>query len=128
MSHPTTFFFTVCHISLTSLLVCSRLDKIDRVLAEEITPTLEKLRLEKGNYITYTANETKMERAERFMVAHHYHAATKKLEAEDNVLNGMKMEVDACMEKAQELKSSIEEKSGAMEELRQKKGGAMSKS
>lgn len=49
------------------------------MLAEEITPTLEKLRLEKGNYLTYTANETKIERAERFIVANRYHVAMKSL-------------------------------------------------
>jgi chromosome segregation ATPase len=53
--------------------------QIDRVLTEEITPTLEKLRMEKGNYLTFMANETKIERSERFCVAYEYKKATDTL-------------------------------------------------
>ena len=34
--------------------------EIDRVLSEEITPTLDKLRMEKTNYLSYTGNATKV--------------------------------------------------------------------
>lgn len=39
----------------------------------------------------------------------------------------MKAEVDGCLEKAHELATSIAEKDKEMDELRQKKGGEMSK-
>ena len=50
----------------------TKVDEINSILAEEITPTLEKLRGEKGHYLKWSANNTEMERLERFCVAFSY--------------------------------------------------------
>jgi structural maintenance of chromosome 2 len=43
--------------------------EISKVLAEEITPTLEKLRADKRQYLTWAANNTECERLSRFCIA-----------------------------------------------------------
>jgi len=46
--------------------------EITKVLQEEITPTLEKLRADKRQYLTWAANNTECERLGRFCVAHEF--------------------------------------------------------
>lgn len=46
-----------------------KVEEINTILAEEITPTLEKLRNEKAQYLQWSANESEIERCERYMVA-----------------------------------------------------------
>lgn len=59
-----------------------KLDQINSVLCEEITPTLEKLRGEKQNYLKWSKNHADIERLERLVVAGEYYKATKALDAE----------------------------------------------
>lgn len=51
--------------------------EIERVLAEEITPTLERLRSEKAKYLKFSSNSAACSRLERFCVAHDYVEAQK---------------------------------------------------
>ena len=57
-----------------------KLDELNRVLAEEITPTLERLRGEKEGYLQWSKNSADIERMERFVVAFQYYEAKKALE------------------------------------------------
>ena len=59
-----------------------KLDQINAVLSEEITPTLEKLRGEKQNYLKWSKNHADIERLERFVVAGEYHKSIMALDAE----------------------------------------------
>jgi len=49
-----------------------KVEEISKLLAEEITPSLEKLRKERAHYMQWTANNTECERLERFCVAYEY--------------------------------------------------------
>lgn len=49
-----------------------KVDEINSVLAEEITPTLERLRGEKQHYLKWSKNNADIERIERFVVASDY--------------------------------------------------------
>ena len=47
----------------------AKVEEIDRVLAQDITPTLERLREEKSHYLRWSANAAEVARLERFCVA-----------------------------------------------------------
>jgi structural maintenance of chromosome 2 len=55
----------------------AKVDEIDRVLAADITPTLERLREEKSHYLRWSANAAEVSRLERFCVAAEYDEAEK---------------------------------------------------
>ncbi|TYZ67016.1 hypothetical protein PybrP1_011486 [[Pythium] brassicae (nom. inval.)] len=57
-----------------------KVDEINAILADEITPTLEKLRAEKTHYLKWAANNTEMERLARFCVAFDFQKARDALE------------------------------------------------
>ncbi|GKY98410.1 hypothetical protein MPSEU_000798500 [Mayamaea pseudoterrestris] len=59
-----------------------KLDQINSVLCEEITPTLEKLRGEKQSYLKWSKIHADIERLERLVVAGEYHKALLALDAE----------------------------------------------
>lgn len=58
----------------------TKVDELNAVLSEEITPTLERLRGEKQNYLKWSKNSADIERNERFVVASHFMDAQKALE------------------------------------------------
>lgn len=58
----------------------AKLDELNSVLAEEITPTLERLRGEKQNYLKWSKNSADIERIERFVIAHNFQRAVTSLE------------------------------------------------
>jgi len=58
----------------------AKVDELNSVLSEEITPTLERLRGEKQNYLKWSKNSADIERIERFVVASEYMNAQKALE------------------------------------------------
>ena len=49
-----------------------KVDEIDKILAEEITPTLEKRRQEATQYHKWVANQTEVDRLQRFVTAYNY--------------------------------------------------------
>lgn len=53
----------------------AKLDEINAVLEEEITPTLERLRGEKQNYLKWSKNSADLERYNRFCIAHQFQMA-----------------------------------------------------
>jgi structural maintenance of chromosome 2 len=53
----------------------AKVEEINKVLEEEITPTLERLRGEKQNYLKWSKNSADFERLERFCIAHQYYSA-----------------------------------------------------
>ena len=58
----------------------AKLDEINAVLEEEITPTLERLRGEKQNYLKWCKNSADLERLDRFCIAHQFQVAQAALE------------------------------------------------
>jgi len=93
-----------------------KVEEINTVLSEEITPTLERLRGEKQHYLKWSKNNADIERIERFVVASQYSKAHETLctnEAERSVI-----EVDVqrdenivavCQEQAKQKEKEIEE-------------------
>eukprot|EP01098_Paradermamoeba_levis_P016998 TRINITY_DN9495_c0_g1_i1.p1 TRINITY_DN9495_c0_g1~~TRINITY_DN9495_c0_g1_i1.p1 ORF type:complete len:584 (-),score=203.12 TRINITY_DN9495_c0_g1_i1:5-1756(-) len=56
-----------------------KVEEINKVLASEITPTLEKLRGERSHYLQWMQNSTECERLTRFCIAYEYFKAEKTL-------------------------------------------------
>ena len=57
-----------------------KLDELNSILNERITPTLERLRGEKQAYLQWSKNQADLERLERFVVAADYYRAVQSLQ------------------------------------------------
>jgi structural maintenance of chromosome 2 len=79
----------------------SKVDELNSVLSEEITPTLERLRGEKQSYLKWSKNSADIERIERFVIANEYMKAQQALD--NNVEGSAEME-----EKVSELETEAE--------------------
>lgn len=67
----------------------NKVDEINRLLAEEITPTLEKLQRERANYMLWVSNSNEIERLQRFCVAFEYMQVKHRLENKNHQLEEM---------------------------------------
>mmetsp|Transcript_75703 Transcript_75703/g.180888 ORF Transcript_75703/g.180888 Transcript_75703/m.180888 type:complete len:1202 (-) Transcript_75703:118-3723(-) len=67
----------------------NKVDEINRLLSEEITPTLEKLQKERSNYMLWVSNNNEIERLERFCVAYEYVQFKNRLENKNQQLEEM---------------------------------------
>lgn len=68
----------------------AKVDELNSVLSEEITPTLERLRGEKQSYLKWSKNSADIERIERFVIASEFMKAQKALD--NNVEGSVEME------------------------------------
>jgi structural maintenance of chromosome 2 len=87
-----------------------KVDEINKVLEEEITPTLERLRGEKENYLKWSKNSADVERLERFCIAHQFYSAQKALQTNQGDVELMEQEVETLEEKATEYQELVSEK------------------
>eukprot|EP00931_Biecheleriopsis_adriatica_P099773 TRINITY_DN744_c0_g2_i1.p1 TRINITY_DN744_c0_g2~~TRINITY_DN744_c0_g2_i1.p1 ORF type:complete len:1210 (-),score=407.19 TRINITY_DN744_c0_g2_i1:340-3969(-) len=67
----------------------NKVDEINRLLSEEITPTLEKLQKERANYMLWVSNNNEIERLQRFCVAYEYVQVKSRLENKNQQLEEM---------------------------------------
>mmetsp|Transcript_26122 Transcript_26122/g.75411 ORF Transcript_26122/g.75411 Transcript_26122/m.75411 type:complete len:1203 (-) Transcript_26122:61-3669(-) len=67
----------------------NKVDEINRLLSEEITPTLEKLQRERANYMLWVSNNNEMDRLQRFCVAFEYCQVKHRLENKNQQLDEM---------------------------------------
>lgn len=88
----------------------AKLEEINKVLEEEITPTLERLRGEKQNYLKWSKNSADVERLERFCIAYQYFSAQKALQTNQGDVEEMEKEAETLEEKAEEYQELVSEK------------------
>lgn len=67
----------------------NKVDEINKLLAEEITPTLEKLQKERANYMRWVSNNNEMERLQRFVIAYEYVQLKDRAENKNQQLDEM---------------------------------------
>jgi structural maintenance of chromosome 2 len=79
-----------------------KVDEINRVLLEEITPTLEKLRKERGEYVQWAQNQQDVERLKRFCVAWEYSKAMQVLESSNGDVQSLEREIDSLQARNKE--------------------------
>ncbi|EKX44205.1 condensin subunit, structural maintenance of chromosome protein 2, SMC2 [Guillardia theta CCMP2712] len=103
----------------------TKLEEIQRILKEDITPTLEKLRTERAAYIQWTSGNTERERLERFCTAWEFTQAenlTRK--AADEMLQ-MEADKKDMEKKCKDLSAEIAEKEEIVKSLQRAKANEM---
>ncbi|ETW01694.1 hypothetical protein H310_06310 [Aphanomyces invadans] len=85
-----------------------KVDEINKILAEEITPTLEKLRKEKMNYMQWAANNTEMERLTRFCIAYEFTKAEQISAKSTTELKDMEEKVEALAQSRRNHEAQME--------------------
>jgi structural maintenance of chromosome 2 len=104
-----------------------KVDEINAILQEEITPTLERLRGEKENYLKWSKNKADIERIERFVVASEYMRAKEALVKNDHEINEMEERLNTKQSEADEYWKRVEEKEKEMEEFSERLNGEFGK-
>ncbi len=94
----------------------AKVDEINAVLEEEITPTLERLRGEKQNYLKWSKNTADLERLKRFCVAYQYFKAQLALTENAEGVTAMEDEVRELDEQAKGYRAQAKEKEKEMNE------------
>jgi structural maintenance of chromosome 2 len=87
-----------------------KVDELNAVLSEEITPTLERLRGEKQNYLKWSKNNADIERVDRFVIAHDFTKAFKALENNVEDVSEMKDQVEGLLNNAAKGRDELKEK------------------
>ena len=105
-----------------------KVDEINSVLAEEITPTLERLRGEKQHYLKWSKNSADIERIERFVVASDYKRAEEALEAHEKEVDQMESQLTEKENEENTSKANIQQKEVEMEELSSQLNGEFGES
>jgi len=70
----------------------NKVDEINRLLSEEITPTLQKLQRERENYMRWVRNNNDIDMLSRFCIAYEYIQAKTRLDSRNNQLEEMETE------------------------------------
>lgn len=103
----------------------AKLDEINAVLAEEITPTLERLRGEKQNYLKWSKNSADVERLELFCVAHQFQVASKALEQNSDGVLAMEEKVVALDAEVEQYREQIADKDNEIQGASSKLNGEL---
>lgn len=94
----------------------SKVNEINKILNEDITPTLEKLRAQRTAYLQWASNSTEVERLRRQQTAYEYYSACEYLHEgnEENRLIteelNLKDSTKHLSEKRKELNDELEER------------------
>ena len=95
----------------------NKVNEINNVLNEEITPTLERLRGEKQHYLAWNLNKTKMEGLKRFVIASDFIYAQKLLEKSEAQTEKYELEAQQYQDTIDGCKIQIAKKEEEMEVL-----------
>mmetsp|Transcript_50030 Transcript_50030/g.160046 ORF Transcript_50030/g.160046 Transcript_50030/m.160046 type:complete len:1214 (-) Transcript_50030:205-3846(-) len=103
----------------------NKVDEINRLLSEEITPTLEKLQRERANYMMWVSNNNEIERLQRFCVAYEYVQVKHRLENKNQQLDEMEESrqqlvgaVKALDDREVEINKELKERTAARDKQR----------
>ena len=106
----------------------AKVDELNSVLSEEITPTLERLRGEKQAYLKWSKNNADMERIERFVIASEFMQAQQALDSNVEGSADMEQQVQELEEQEQVFREEITLKEEEVAELSAKLKGEFEKS
>jgi structural maintenance of chromosome 2 len=81
----------------------AKVDEINKLLSEEITPTLEKLQKERQNYMLWVSNNNEMERLQRFCIAYEYLQVQDRLQNRNKHLEEMEEALQALVSGVKQL-------------------------
>ena len=86
-----------------------KVTEIDQLLEEEILPTIEKLRKERGEYMKWASANDTLERLRRFCVAVEFCEAEEEMEKASKASENLKETVEEHLSKAMEAKAMSRE-------------------
>jgi structural maintenance of chromosome 2 len=95
----------------------AKVDELNSVLSEEITPTLERLRGEKQSYLKWSKNNADIERIERFVIASDFMKAQNALDSNVEGFSEMEEQIVTLETEAEGYQKQIEERSEAAEKI-----------
>jgi structural maintenance of chromosome 2 len=98
-----------------------KVEEINKVLKEEITPTLENLRKERALYIKWSNNQSDIERLTRFTVAYEYTKAQETLTASSADLQKMEDQLDSLKARENEINEILEQHKEQLAKLAKQK-------
>ena len=105
----------------TLALKQSKVDQMDQILRDEITPTLEKRRAESAQYQRWVRNMQEVDRKKRLVVAYQYHQQVNMLESVDATEANLEQETLALRDSSVSLTDQMQECKDEYAELRQQK-------
>jgi len=94
-----------------------KVDEINSILSEEITPTLERLRGEKQQYLKWSKNNADIERIERFVVASEYVSAQNTLCKNSEDVAKMEEKVAMHEQTMSSAREEVQEKEEEIEKI-----------
>eukprot|EP00658_Telonema_sp_P-2_P042424 TRINITY_DN3045_c0_g1_i2.p1 TRINITY_DN3045_c0_g1~~TRINITY_DN3045_c0_g1_i2.p1 ORF type:complete len:1075 (+),score=458.76 TRINITY_DN3045_c0_g1_i2:119-3343(+) len=103
-----------------------RVDEINQLLSEEITPQLETLRKQKDQYLQWTANNTEAERLGRFSTAYQYSSAVESLTQSADGMDALQAKMDELDGKQTDATEELERVDKHIEQLKEEKARQMS--
>eukprot|EP00624_Nannochloropsis_granulata_P000256 evm.model.NODE_10904_length_5915_cov_18.506340.1 len=95
----------------------AKMQEIQKVLANEITPTLDRLRKEKKHYLQWSKNNTEIEKLQRLCVAHQFTQLHEEVSRSADELLGMETERDRLKAEIGTLKAGVKERSAEAAKL-----------
>ncbi|GLD91902.1 hypothetical protein PINS_up000435 [Pythium insidiosum] len=104
-----------------------KVEEINKILADEITPTLEKLRSEKTHYLQWSANNTEMERLQRFCIAYEYQKAQDALKNTAHNVEKMQNQLKEAEQQEAAINEEVELVEDQMAMLHKKREKEMGK-
>ncbi|GBG33111.1 Structural maintenance of chromosomes protein 2-2 [Hondaea fermentalgiana] len=87
----------------------TKVDEIETLLAEEITPKLDKLRNEKQSYLKWASQNTEIERLQRFCVAHRYYECVKLVTDADAHESTLASQIQALETEMNDMRATLED-------------------
>jgi structural maintenance of chromosome 2 len=105
----------------------AKVDELNTVLSEEITPTLEKLRGEKQSYLKWSKNSSDIERIERFVIASEFMKAQKGLDRNVDGSAEMERQIKQLEAEVEAYEAQIAEKEEEASTLSSKLKGEFEK-
>eukprot|EP00884_Botryococcus_braunii_P016555 jgi/Botrbrau1/3583/Bobra.0078s0035.1 len=87
-----------------------KVDEIDKVLAEDILPALERLKRERGEYMEWQAANAKLDRLRRFCVAFQYVEAKRLQQQGDEEVKSVQSRIDELGQQAASLEEDLKDK------------------
>eukprot|EP00579_Thalassiosira_antarctica_P001246 CAMPEP_0201869280 /NCGR_PEP_ID=MMETSP0902-20130614/2848_1 /ASSEMBLY_ACC=CAM_ASM_000551 /TAXON_ID=420261 /ORGANISM="Thalassiosira antarctica, Strain CCMP982" /LENGTH=1207 /DNA_ID=CAMNT_0048394759 /DNA_START=222 /DNA_END=3845 /DNA_ORIENTATION=+ len=97
-----------------------KVDEINSILSEEITPTLERLRGEKQQYLKWSKNNADIERIERFVVASEFVSAHSTLSKNSEDVAKMEEKVAMHEETMRTAREEVQTKEEEIEKISEK--------
>ncbi|OLY82735.1 Structural maintenance of chromosomes protein 2 [Smittium mucronatum] len=84
-----------------------KIEEIQVILKEEISPKLDKLRAEKQGFLEYQKVNSEFDRLQRLVTAYEYTKAEERINASEDILNLNQRKLDSELRKAEQLKAEI---------------------